>query len=479
MKTENFDDAFREKMEGINTENYTHADVERVYDYVSSKRKESRNKKLVWWSVAAVNIGVIALLIGWNVNQTQQKNKLTATITTLNNEITTLKNTAQYTTHDTVFIAQNAMQASINNSIKTNSAANYDNTLTPSNPVIANSTPQQFYNNTTIIPQNNSVLHSNIATTTNHTSPTKNNASTVITTPTLITTNTSNNTTPQHANENNSITNNTVNNEVAQAIIIPITLVNTVDTAVTIQDSARIENELHNITTPAQTNVVATQTVTQKENNTIDKIELEKLKRCTNFTYQLGIGADAAPHQKAISALARMQFNSKWAAVVGYRTLVLKNEKFRDEKDFRNNKNKDFHTNYPKQMPDTSFASNIAIQNRIAQISLAGNYTLGLRNQYSLVFGVGTHLDVLGNTHIKYNNQPPTNMPNNKEIVNKVKEKTPVTVLNNAFATIGIQKEWKHIALQLSPLITTQITQVNYKKEPIQLGADVKLYYTF
>jgi hypothetical protein len=474
MKTENFDDAFREKMEGINTENYTHADVERVYNYVSSKRKESRNKKLVWWSVAAVNIGLIALLIGWNVNQTQQKNKLTATITTLNNEINTLKKTAKYTTYDTVFITQNATQASIN--IKSNNAANHDNTLTASNPAIANSTPQQLYNNTTIIPQNNSVLHSNIATTTNHTSPTKNNASTVITKPTLIT---SNSTTPQHANENNTTTNNTVNNEMAEAIITPVTLVNTVDTAIATQDSAIVENELHNITTPVQTNVVTTQTVTQKENNTIDKIELEKIKRCANFTYQLGIGADAAPHQKAISALARMQFNSKWAAVVGYRTLVLKNEKFRDEKDFRNNKNKDFHTNYLKQTPDTSFASNIAIQNRIAQISLAGNYTLGLRNQYSLVLGIGTHLDVLGNTHIKYSNKPQINTSTDKEIVNKVKEKTPVTVLNNAFATIGIQKEWKHFALQLSPLITTQITQVNYKKEPIQLGADVKLYYTF
>ena len=198
-----------------------------------------------------------------------------------------------------------------------------------------------------------------------------------------------------------------------------------------------------------------------------------------NFTYQLGIGADAAPHLKAVSALARMQFNSKWAAVVGYRMLLLENEKFYDEKDFRNNKNQDFHANYPRPKPDTSFASNIDIQNRIAQLSLAGNYTLGLRNQYSLVFGVGTHLDIMDNTHIKYNNKPPMNGPNDKEIVNKLKEKTPVTLFNNVFATIGIQKEWKHIALQLCPLITTQLTPVSYKKEPIQLGVDMKLYYTF
>jgi hypothetical protein len=430
MKTENFDDAFRQKMESISFDITTNAEVDAVHSYVLKNTKTNNYKKIAVWFVAIANIGLMVMLLFWNYAQFNQNKQLTTSIAALNtnvNELKTENNNIKKTlllTANIITTGKRNFKANFNNNTYTNIAIASNNLISQKTNVINNKTK----NNTTL-------LHANYANTTsaininNSTKPLQ----------TLI----------------------TVASIPAKHITINATY-KAIDSATC--NSVKIDSAaLISENTTSTTYTMETET---------QQVQLPKMNK-SNMGFEIGLGTDNYLHKNGLSAMAKVNFNSKWSGIVGCRLLIGGKENFKNDKDFKNYKHNSFNTHYQPQHNDTNTITNININKKVTQIILVANYTTALKKQYSIVMGLGTYLNIASAECIKYSKD---SLKDGNNDLNKLKQKNNVTVFNNAFISVGLQKKWHKIAIQLSPIVNATF---EYKTPTtLSLGADFKLYYT-
>jgi hypothetical protein len=192
-----------------------------------------------------------------------------------------------------------------------------------------------------------------------------------------------------------------------------------------------------------------------------------------NLKYRVGLGANADLGQVGTSLLTDILFAKRWSVTSGVNMSFLGFERFGDEDDFRRRTDKDFRDEHGVTIPITNPIENIEAHQILFRVPIYLNYRLPLRRDYTVLFSTGTDIDLQLKQFTSYSHHDFA--INEKQ--EGIQEKIPVTLFNNWMASVGIEKRWKYFSVQLSPYTTYQIKHVSYRKEDFAFGLKLNSFY--
>ncbi len=192
-----------------------------------------------------------------------------------------------------------------------------------------------------------------------------------------------------------------------------------------------------------------------------------------NLKYRIGLGTDKGFGQKGASLLTDILFAKRWSITSGINMAFLSPKHFRDEDDFKRKTNKDFRDKYPTNAPIINPIEDIDVHQVLLRVPLYLNYRLPLRKDFTLLFSTGTDFDLSLRQFTSYNHRDFYKDDHSRDII----EKMSVIPFNNLLFSAGIEKRWKHYSVQLSPYFSTQIKQVSYRNENYSFGLKLNGFY--
>ena len=192
-----------------------------------------------------------------------------------------------------------------------------------------------------------------------------------------------------------------------------------------------------------------------------------------NLKYRVGLGTNADAWLVGTSVLTEVLFAKHWSVTTGVNIAFLGFERFGNEADFKRKKEKDFRDKYFVNVPTSNQIEGIETHQFLFRIPIYLNYRLPLRKNYTALFSTGTDLDfqLRQATSYSHHDFSPVDEKDN------FTEKIPVVPFNNWLFSAGIEKRWNHFSLQFSPYFSTQIKQIPYRNQDYSFGIKLNGFY--
>jgi hypothetical protein len=191
-----------------------------------------------------------------------------------------------------------------------------------------------------------------------------------------------------------------------------------------------------------------------------------------SLKYRVGLGTNLGYGQVGTSLLSDILFAKRWSITTGVNVSKLGFERFKDEDDFKRNKDQDFRDQYSVNIPIGNPIENIETHQILFKIPVYLNYRLPLLKDFTVLFSSGTDFDFHLQQFTSY-----SHFNFSRDDKQALQEKIPVTPFNNWQFSAGIEKRWNHFSLQFSPYFSTQIKKVSYLKEDFSFGFKLNGFY--
>jgi len=457
MKTEDFDDSIRKKIESLYSSHDQH-DVDRIYDYLQSSKVKNSKRRYVIFGIIYSILFIVGGLITWNISQMKEHDKLQKTVEILKTDLrrSILENKQLNHNRDTVLITKDIGSENNNpqratNNIEKKEVRNITSHKTLSNFASANFVPQtkassqpaklqleEPTKNTPsredkIYPSSGDVIHPNRETAANL----------------------------------------PLENVIRSSASLPVSVSKPLTTPEEMTTDKK-QSEILNATDSSFAEARSTPPIEILLDSSLARKSTDKPVIVPNWKYRVGIDFEGGNRQLGYGVVGEAVFKNTWNVSLGFKRLKNGDENFDDDDDFNKHKKKEFKKTYDGHVHDTS-NEHIKIQNVIYQIPIMLSYNLPLKKNYSLLFGTGTDIEIYVKQHIGYNH-----VVSSSDIVTQsfVTHYSPV-YFNNALLSAGIQKSIKKFVIQLSPYVSAQIKKVTYKSESVYYGLRLRILYAF
>jgi hypothetical protein len=189
--------------------------------------------------------------------------------------------------------------------------------------------------------------------------------------------------------------------------------------------------------------------------------------------YRIGIGTNADFGQLGTSVLTDILFSKRWSLTSGLNMSLLGFERFGDEDDFKRKTNKNFRDQHPVNIPIGNSIEDIEEHQFLFRVPIYLNYRYPLRKDYSLLLATGTDLDIKLKQFTSYSHYDFFA----DEKYEGIEEKIPVVPFNNWLLSVGAEKRWKYFSLQLSPYFSYQLRPLSYRKDNFTFGFKLNGFY--
>jgi len=430
MNNKDFDDAFRRKLESVNYDHISNADVENVMLHVNANRQAVSKKNRRFVVFATVLITFILGLVGLNMYQLKDRQLLSKQIDSLHKNIAQINAALK---HDTFAVLH-----------KNKAIQKPDERRDVAPNLKANTEYPQSSKNRLVGPDLASVYNDNIFPITN-----KKVTSSL---PNLI--DLENKITPQQDVEDDEITNTKEE--------LPLLIIT--------------EN---NIASTHDSDVASINTVTINVDDTVDAgtaITPEKTSSLlNNLSFQVGVATDFSPRNYTFGLSVRLNLNRSLSIQGGFKNSSYMMKKFHDEDDFRDGQSEDFKEKYALSNNDTQRVIDINIQYNVLKLPLSAIYKKTLGRNFQLVISIGTDLDMNVSEVVKYHYSRSKQV--NNENPPLVKRKMKPVLFNNLIANIGVEKNYRKLSVGISPFYSYQVSKVVYKLNNSSLGATLRILY--
>lgn len=187
-----------------------------------------------------------------------------------------------------------------------------------------------------------------------------------------------------------------------------------------------------------------------------------------------GIHTEATNYQRSIGIAVEWQVAQNWSLFTGLRYSVVKQERFRDKGDLQDHRKPWPPDQFDKPHDDRFDPMNITFDNQLLQVPLALRRYLPTKNKNLRGFlTLGTNLDIALYQQIGFDNHHDSLPTQHQKLSNTL---TPVA-FNNMVAGVGIQYRWRRFDFQAQPLVVIPLRETGYKPKDIQFGVGINLLY--
>jgi len=191
--------------------------------------------------------------------------------------------------------------------------------------------------------------------------------------------------------------------------------------------------------------------------------------------FMVGAGFELATRNLGVGVFGELSFAERLRFSAGIKYVSYQDEKFNSMEDFDRHNNRKINHRFEEHLKDNEHASEISIKSSLIQLPVAIRYSIPLNNNFSFLFSLGTDLDLILNQRLSYI-QPPDSLGSPHD---KLDARGDAVLFNNMEIAAGIEKQWKYLVLQAHPFIKPQLKQVFYKPKEFDFGLGVNIIYRF
>lgn len=202
----------------------------------------------------------------------------------------------------------------------------------------------------------------------------------------------------------------------------------------------------------------------------------EKKMRFSLADAYLRVGATGmlAPQQLGGGIQAELFLDKRLSISAGLQYVNVGNEKYNTDEHFKMRNDFDFRVRFAPKVPFGAPIKNIEEQRTLWQVPIRISYYLPLPSEFYVLGKIGTDLDIAGTKKVCFDFKD----KNVYQTVDNVSSKLDTKLFNNYMISVGVEKRFNHFAVQVAPTYSFQQTRVDYRKE-YGLGGELKLNYTF
>lgn len=191
--------------------------------------------------------------------------------------------------------------------------------------------------------------------------------------------------------------------------------------------------------------------------------------------FMVGAGFEVASNNVGIGLVGEFSFAERLIFSTGVKYVSYQEENFKNKEDFDRHNHRKINHRFEEHLKDNEHASEISIKSSLIQLPVAVRYKIPLKNDFNFLFSVGTDLDLILDQRLSYN-QPPDSLGHPQD---NLEARGDAVFFNNMVIAAGIEKQWKHLVLQAHPFIKPQMKEVFYKPKEFDFGLGVNIIYSF
>jgi len=431
MKNEDFDEAIRNKLDGLE-QTFTEGDIDNVFHHVKKHNGFAWKGIHSSWLLYSLSAAAFLGLVVWQVNRISPK--------------------------------QNDIKNAINTATKTqevNESVAYDST---------NATPKHSFSSVESI-------------TINAQKPTKSSAKTVKSKLQNI------NTVSSVANVQVAVVNNidvSQNNSVPvlykpEPLFFPDSV-----QEVEFQDKMDLRNRnsfathVSNDETSVE-NTLLPDTISQSktenrnfEKQRTSKWNLSKLQSVSDFRIKSGVALSKYSVAPSIAADVLLKNNLGFSIGLQYSIAAI--ERFNDKKDLDKKRPHGMDHPFSHHISDKDHVVDIQISSRIIQLPVLVSYYFPVKKYFRANVSLGTTMDLYLHQDFKFKSRGIDTLNFEPHVFSASDKVTP---FNNIVISAGAEKSWRQFTIQIEPFIAPKISKVIYKPREMDYGFGINLYYRF
>jgi len=250
-------------------------------------------------------------------------------------------------------------------------------------------------------------------------------------------------------------------------------------TTIVHSNSTTVLKNKDTVATPEKKEVVKNEIVKKAPvHNYADEHKLPDPDHRVNMNFMIGAGGEMtlANTQTGAGIFAKLLFNNTFSINTGLKLMSVNHQYYETDKDFQTKNGYPFTWAYAPDLGPWCTVKEISFTYSLWQLPLSLEYDLPIGHNFSISASVGTDIDLSCSNSLSFNYNEGYG-----GWINSTTSKTyPTIVFNDLVGSIGIIKQVRHFDFQLSPFINKLNEKVWYEgKNQVFYGANLKVFYCF
>ena len=201
-----------------------------------------------------------------------------------------------------------------------------------------------------------------------------------------------------------------------------------------------------------------------------------------NLKLRVGVGGNLYPNLVGAGLLAEVLVSKRWSITTGAGVAALGTQEYADEDQFKRRTKNDFRDQSRDQQngPPNFRAENIRATERLVILPAYINYRMPLKADFTLTVSAGSEFDLALSRRTSFNRREPgpfVPRPNPDANQGAFTEKLRNPFFNNVVLAAGIEKRWKNVSFQLNPSLKLQVINVPYQRQNLMMGLQFRTFY--
>ena len=198
-----------------------------------------------------------------------------------------------------------------------------------------------------------------------------------------------------------------------------------------------------------------------------------------NLRFGVGLGSSVAQNQLGAGLLTEILVSNRWSITTGLGAATSGKQEFDDEDQFKQRTKEDFkdRSRDPQNNPPNFRIRDIRASERLVVLPLYVNYRIPLKNDFTFMVSTGSDFHLSSTRSTSFRRQefgPAVPRPNQND---SFVEKLPNRFFTNLVFMVGIEKRWKNISLQLNPSLKFQVKNVSHQHQSPTMGLQLRAFY--
>lgn len=430
MKNEDFDEAIRNKLDGLG-QTYTDGDIDNVFHHVKKHNgfawKGIRSSWLLYSLSAAAFVGLVI----WQVNRISPKQN------TIVNTINTVAKIQEVTT---------SVAYDTTNTTHKKNISSLESTIIKAQKPIISSAPiykAKLQNNTVSSDANVQIAELN------YSDVSQKKPVPVLYKPETIFLSDSNSKVELHEKtdlrNSNSLAENGLNDMTA------------VDNTLLPDTNTSVKSDSHSF-----------------EKQRASKWNLIKLQSVSDFRIKSGVALSKYSIAPGIAADVLLKNNFGFSIGLQYDIAAI--ERFNDKKDLDKKRPHGMDHPFSHHISDKDHVVDIQISSRIIQLPVSVSYYFPVKKYFRSNVSLGTNMDLFLHQDFKFKSRGIDTLDFEPRVFSASDKVTP---FNNIVISVGAEKSWRLFTIRIEPFIAPKISKVIYKPREMDYGFGINLFYSF
>ncbi len=188
---------------------------------------------------------------------------------------------------------------------------------------------------------------------------------------------------------------------------------------------------------------------------------------------RIGLGGVLDNTQRGVNISSEILLAKKISLTSGLGFGYMSEEHFRNEYEFNRKNVQDFREQHPLEIGKNIPIHEIDAKKYIIQMPIMLNYRMPLKKDFTAIISTGTSLDL----HLRQFTTYSHGFLEEDDEESHLNQEVPTKIFNNWLVSFGLEKRWNRMSVQLNPYYGFQIKKLPYQIQNNIFGLRMNVFY--